>query len=84
MQLTTHVRRTRSTPALTRNLQEGDNPAAMLQPVGAMAAAAHRLVIEPRVDESASHDCQLCPANLCKVPFLCSCLAGSSVMTADR
>lgn len=51
-------------------LQEGDNPAAMLQPVGAMAAAAHRLVIEPRVDESSSHDCQLCPANLCKVRWL--------------
>ena len=48
-------------------MQEGDNPAAMLQPVGAMAAAAHRLVIEPRIDESASHGCQLCPANLCKV-----------------
>ena len=47
--------------------QEGDNPAAMLQPVGAMAAAAHRLVIEPRIDESTSHGCQLCPANLCKV-----------------
>ena len=49
--------------------QEGDNPAAMLQPVGAMAAAAHRLVIEPRVDETAGHGCQLCPANLCKVGF---------------
>jgi len=59
----------------------------MLQPVGAMAAAAHRLVIEPRVDDSASHDCQLCPANLCKVPmsaFLCSILAGVSIYTGVR
>lgn len=60
----------------------------MLQPVGAMAAAAHRLVIEPRVDDSASHDCQLCPANLCKVLVsalvLRSFLAGSTFCAGNR
>lgn len=39
----------------------------MLQPVGAMAAASHRLVIEPRVGAAAAHCCALCPENLCKV-----------------
>ena len=29
--------------------QEGDDPAAMLQPVGAQEAASHQLVVEPRV-----------------------------------
>lgn len=48
-------------------LQEGDDPAAMLQPVGAQEAASHRLVVEPRVPPTAPHGCPLCPANLCKV-----------------
>jgi len=50
--------------------QEGDDPAAMLQPVGAMAAASHRLVVEPRVEAASSHNCLLCPENLCKASII--------------
>lgn len=48
--------------------QEGDDPAAMLQAVGAQEAAAHRLVVTPHTAPSSPHGCPLCPANLCKVP----------------
>lgn len=47
----------------------GDDPAAMLQPVGAQEAAAHRLQVSPLTPPEEPHDCPLCPSNLCKVPF---------------
>lgn len=51
--------------------QEGDDPAAMLQAVGAQEAAAHRLVVNPHTPPSSPHGCPLCPANLCKVRLRC-------------
>lgn len=51
--------------------QEGDDPAAMLQAVGAQEAAAHRLVVNPNTPPSSPHGCPLCPANLCKVHPCC-------------
>lgn len=47
----------------------GDDPAAMLQPVGAQEAAAHRLQVSPLTPPETPHNCPLCPSNLCKVPF---------------
>ena len=56
----------------------------MLQPVGAMEAASHRLVVEPRVAPSTPHACPLCPANLCKVPApACRTVAGTGAALLD-
>lgn len=46
--------------------QGGDDPAAMLQPVGAQESASHRLHISPLTPPDSPHNCPLCPSNLCK------------------